>query len=142
MATPPKAASSKKPVTAAIETLAAEKPLADEAARVSVAGVSSTKPEKKSTLRGSVATPAKSEKAQKADKARKTKLVRDSFTIPKTEYVVLEALKQRAAKAGAPSKKSEVLRAGIKALANLPDEAFVAAMKAVPMVKTGRPAKN
>ena len=29
---------------------------------------------------------------RKADKAKKPKLVRDSFTIPKTEYAVLEAL--------------------------------------------------
>jgi hypothetical protein len=32
----------------------------------------------------------------KLEKTRKPKLVRDSFTIPKVEYVVLEALKQRA----------------------------------------------
>lgn len=82
------------------------------------------------------------DKAPKADKAKKPKLVRDSFTIPKTEYAVLEALKDRAAKSGAPSKKSEVLRAGIKALAGMPDAAFLAAMGAVPAIKTGRPAKD
>jgi hypothetical protein len=82
------------------------------------------------------------DKSPKTDKAKKPKLVRDSFTIPKTEYAVLEALKERAAKAGAPSKKSEVLRAGIKALAGLPDAAFLAAMGAVPSIKTGRPAKG
>jgi len=84
---------------------------------------------------------AKPAKAPKADKPKKPKLVRDSFTIPKAEYAVLEDLKARAAKAGAPSKKSEVLRAGIKALAALPDAAFAAAMAAVPALKTGRPAK-
>jgi Ca2+-dependent lipid-binding protein len=84
----------------------------------------------------------KADKADKADKARKPKLVRDSFTIPKTEYAVLDALKQRAAKAGAPAKKSELLRAGIKALAGLDDAAFAAALAAVPAVKTGRPAKS
>lgn len=80
--------------------------------------------------------------APKADKPKKPKLVRDSFTIPKAEYTVLEALKARALKAGAPAKKSEVLRAGIKALAGLSDAAFLAAMGAVPAVKTGRPAKD
>jgi hypothetical protein len=80
--------------------------------------------------------------AKKEAKEKKPKLVRDSFTIPKPEYAVLEALKQRAAQAGAPSKKSEVLRAGIKALAGLSDTAFLAAMKAVPSLKTGRPAKQ
>ena len=78
----------------------------------------------------------------KPAKPKKPKLVRDSFTIPKAEYTVLDTLKQRAAKAGLPAKKSEVLRAGIKALAALSDTAFAAAMAAVPTVKTGRPAKD
>ena len=80
-------------------------------------------------------------KAPKADKPKKPKLVRDSFTIPKAEYTVLEQLKQRAALAGTPAKKSELLRAGIKALAAMSDAAFGAALGAVPAVKTGRPAK-
>ena len=80
-------------------------------------------------------------KAPKAEKPKKPKLVRDSFTIPKTEYAVLEQLKQRAALAGTPAKKSELLRAGIKALAAMGDAAFGAALGAVPAVKTGRPAK-
>lgn len=81
-------------------------------------------------------------KLAKPEKPKKPKLVRDSFTIPKAEYTVLDTLKQRAAKAGLPAKKSEVLRAGIKALAALSDSAFAAAMAAVPAVKTGRPAKD
>lgn len=87
------------------------------------------------------ANAGKADKEAKADKAKKPKLVRDSFTIPKAEYAVLDALKERAAKAGAPSKKSELLRAGIKALAGMPDAAFLAAVGAVPAIKTGRPAK-
>jgi hypothetical protein len=84
---------------------------------------------------------AKAPKADKADKAKKPKLVRDSFTIPKNEYAVLEALKLRAAKLGRPAKKSEVLRAGVQALAAMGDAAFLATVGAVPTVKTGRPAK-
>ncbi len=80
-------------------------------------------------------------KAEKADKPKKPKLVRDSFTIPKPEYAVLDELKQRAARLGAPAKKSEVLRAGIKALAQMSDAAFKSAMAAVPAIKTGRPGK-
>jgi hypothetical protein len=75
-------------------------------------------------------------------KEKKPKLVRDSFTIPKYEYSVLDSLKQRAGKLGSPAKKSELLRAGIKALAAMADTAFLAALKAVPAVKTGRPAKD
>ena len=84
---------------------------------------------------------AKTAASVKPDKPRKDKLLRDSFTIPKSEFAVLDALKQRAAKAGRPAKKSEVLRAGVKALAAMADGAFLAALGAVPAIKTGRPTK-
>ncbi len=80
--------------------------------------------------------------ASKVDKPKKPKLVRDSFTIPKAEYTVLQQLKQRAVECGTPAKKSEVLRAGIKALAGMGDAAFLAALRCVPAIKTGRPAKG
>ena len=85
---------------------------------------------------------AKAAAAPKADKPKKPKLVRDSFTIPKAEYLVLEELKQRAARLGRPAKKSEVLRAGIKALSAMGDSVFLASLGAVPAIKTGRPAKD
>jgi len=93
------------------------------------------------TAASKAAGTANGAKPPKADKAKKPKLVRDSFTIPKTEYAVLEVLKARALKVGKPVKKSELLRAGIKALVALPDLAFVSALDAVPALKTGRPAK-
>lgn len=76
----------------------------------------------------------------KLEKTKKPKLVRDSFTIPKAEYMVLETLKQRATKLTRSVKKSELLRAGIKALAALSDAAFLTALAQVPAIKTGRPA--
>lgn len=78
----------------------------------------------------------------KEEKAKKPKLVRDSFTIPKPEYLVLEQLKQRATQLGAPIKKSELLRAGIKALAAMDSVDYLASLAAVPAIKTGRPAKS
>ena len=86
--------------------------------------------------------PARAASAAKADKPKKPKLVRDSFTIPKTEFTVLQELKQRAGKGGRAARKSEILRAGIKALAAMSDAAFAAALGAVPLIKTGRPAKE
>jgi hypothetical protein len=83
---------------------------------------------------------AKPIKPVKAEKPKKPKLVRDSFTIPKIEYVVLEALKLRAAKLTRAVKKSELLRAGIKALAAQSDAAFLSSLEKVPAIKTGRPA--
>lgn len=89
-----------------------------------------------------VFAPAKIEKVAKVDKAKKAKLVRDSFTIPKAEFLVLEELKQRATQLTRPAKKSELLRAGIKALAALSDAAFLTALEQVPAIKTGRPASS
>ena len=80
--------------------------------------------------------------ATKAAKAHKTKLVRDSFTIPKDEYQVLDALKARALGLEQHVRKSELLRAGIRALNAMNDRAFLAAIDAVPTLKTGRPKKG
>ena len=78
----------------------------------------------------------------KTEKVKKPKLVRDSFTIPKTEYAALDELKLRAAKLGHPVKKSELLRAGIKALVAQSDAALLATLATVPSIKTGRPKKD
>ena len=77
--------------------------------------------------------------AGKAAKVHKPKLVRDSFTMPKDEYQVIDALKRRALDLGRPVRKSELLRAGIRALAALNDRALLKAVDAVPTLKTGRP---
>lgn len=86
--------------------------------------------------------PTKEDKVAKEDKPRKPKLVRDSFTIPKNEYEVIDQLKTRAARLGRPTKKSELLRAGINLLAGLSDSSFSAALADVPALKTGRPSKG
>lgn len=78
----------------------------------------------------------------KADKSRKAKMVRDSFTMPKAEYASIDALKARAAQAGRPTKKSELLRSGVRLLESLGDAALLAALDALPAIKTGRPAKG
>ena len=82
---------------------------------------------------------AKPVKLAKPAKVKKPKLVRDSFTIPKDEYVVIDGLKIRAGKLGQAVKKSELLRAGVKALAAMSDIQFKAALSNVPTIKTGRP---
>ena len=78
----------------------------------------------------------------KPDKLKKTKMVRDSFTMPKAEFAVLDLLKSRATNLKTPTKKTELIRAGIKALAAMSDASFLAAVAAVPNLKTGRPAKS
>ena len=76
-------------------------------------------------------------KTEKPAKVKKPKLVRDRFTIPKAEYIALDELKTRANKLAHRVKKSELLRAGVKALAAMPDGAFLGALNAVPTIKTG-----
>jgi len=96
--------------------------------------------------KAAVAAPKPSVKAMPAVAATavevvkvKHKLVRDSFTIPKSEYAVLDELKQRAMRLTRPTKKGELLRAGIVALSAMTDAAFLAALGKVPSLKTGRP---
>lgn len=88
------------------------------------------------------ATPAAEAPAAVEAKPKKPKLVRDSFTVPKDEYAAIDALKLRAAQQGHEIKKSELLRAGLKLLNSLDDKQLLAALQAVPSIKTGRPAKT
>jgi hypothetical protein len=77
----------------------------------------------------------------KAKAPKKPKLVRDSFTMPKDEYLAIDNLKQRAQKLLRSAKKSELLRAGIMALSAMDDKGFAAIMAQVPALKTGRPGR-
>jgi hypothetical protein len=92
------------------------------------------------------AKPAKPPKAAAAAaaeaKAERVKLVRDSFTLPRSDVDLLVALKQRALKQRHEAKKSELVRAGLHALAALDDAGFLAALAAVPRLKTGRPERK
>lgn len=135
------------PVKAAAETASAKKPVAQKVAKK----VAKQAVVKQAVVKPVPASPqAKATKAVKAVKAKaasvaveakpiKVKLVRDSFTIPAGEYAQLAVLKQRALKAAHPAKKSELLRAGVRLLAALSDKDLLAALLAVPAIKTGRP---
>lgn len=75
-------------------------------------------------------------------KLDKKKMERDSFTMPKDEYVQFSVLKKRLEVLGQPAKKSELLRAGIKLLTNMTDAQLKEALLSVPIIKTGRPKKK
>ena len=85
---------------------------------------------------------AKDAKVALANKQKKQKLVRDSFSFPAHEHALLAEMKKRALKLGKEFKKSEILRAGIAHLSGLADAALVAMLSKVERVKTGRPAKK
>lgn len=136
-----KASVAKKP---AAKSPAAKKPAAKKPAAKKVGSAVTTKAvtktaAKKAPVKSAVTKTAQAVKTVKLAKVKKPKLVRDSFTIPKDEYVVIDALKTRAGKLGQAVKKSELLRAGVKALAAMSDIQFKAALSNVPTIKTGRP---
>ncbi|HEY3596230.1 MAG TPA: hypothetical protein VGL08_01750 [Paraburkholderia sp.] len=86
-----------------------------------------------------------SEKEMKEEKARrpkKDKVVRDSFTMPKSDYEKIAELKQRCLEAGVSVKKSELLRAGLDLLIASSAKRLVATIAELDAVKTGRPARS
>lgn len=85
---------------------------------------------------------ARTAKAGKPVKVKKPKLIRDSFTMPESEYALIAALKKRCLAAGVPAKKSEILRAAVANLAKLSDASVVSALRRLDVIKTGRPAKG
>ena len=140
-AEPVKAAKPSKPVTA---PKAPKAPKASKAAKPAKKAAAEKAPASKPAT---ATKPAKAVAAVKPTKAtepkgKKPKLVRDSFTIPKDEYAVLDTLKDRATALAHPVKKSELLRAGLHALAAMDDTALLAALGRLEPVKTGRPKKG
>lgn len=86
--------------------------------------------------------PAASAAEVKVKRVKKEKVVRDSFTMPKSDYEKIAALKQKCLDAGVSVKKSEILRAGLLLLESTTSKRLLAAISAVETVKTGRPAKS
>lgn len=85
--------------------------------------------------------PATAEKV-KTKRVKKDKVVRDSFTMPKTDYQRIALLKRKCLEAGVAVRKSELLRAGLQLLESAPQKRLLAAIAALETVKTGRPAKG
>jgi hypothetical protein len=71
----------------------------------------------------------------------KDKLVRDSFTMPRGDFELIALLKERALTFKRPTKKSELLRAGLQALAALNQKQLQTALDRLPLLKSGRPKK-
>ena len=80
-------------------------------------------------------------KTSKKDDKKNSKLIRDSFTMPRDEHAQIEQLKLTARTLGLEAKKSELLRAGIACLAGMSPAGLQAALAKLVTLKTGRPAK-
>ena len=85
--------------------------------------------------------PAPIPAAPEAKHKAKEKLVRDSFTMPRSDFDLIALLKERALTFKRPTKKSELLRAGLQALADLNQKQLQTALDRLPLLKSGRPKK-
>lgn len=72
----------------------------------------------------------------------RAKLIRDGFTMPADDCALITELKHRLHEVKREAKKSELLRAGLHALAQLDAPALAAALDRLTPVKTGRPPKK
>jgi len=87
------------------------------------------------------AVPA-AEKKKDKPKAKKQKLVRDSFTMPEAEYEALAEMKKTCIKAGVAVKKSELLRVAVSLLRKMDVAQIEQALGTLTPVKAGRPSKQ
>ena len=71
----------------------------------------------------------------------KEKLVRDSFTMPRADFALIHQLKERGLGFKRAIRKSELLRAGLQALAAMDDALLMALLDRLPALKAGRPRK-
>src|SRR4030067_3738864 len=96
-----------------------------------------TKPAAKSSVKVAPRPDAKKQK-----KEHKKKGGRDRFTMPQSEYQKIAEIKAICLKASMHVKKSEVLRAGLKALAGLNATQLKRALSELEKINTGRPKKQ
>ena len=134
-----KAASTKK--VAAVKKAPTPKPAtaaAGDATKKSTVTAKAPAAEKVDTAK---AASAKSKDVAPKDDKKKKKVVRDSFTMPESDYQKIAELKRKCMSAGISAKKSELLRAGLQALSAMPIKRLIEVVAAVENLKTGRPGK-
>ncbi len=85
---------------------------------------------------------AKPVKVANEKKIKKQNVVRDSFTMPQSEYRKISEIKALCLKADLQVKKSEVLRAGLKALCAMDETQLKNTLNGLDKIKTGRPNKQ
>lgn len=76
------------------------------------------------------------------EKFKKPKLVRDSFTMPESEYAVLSAVKKACLSAGVEVKKSQLLRIGLLLLSQTDLAKLKMLIAGLAPLKAGRPKKD
>ncbi len=109
-----------------------------------IAVASPSEPATKAATQAKSAKPTKPSQpaTAKPDEKVRTKLIRDSFTMPREDFDLIAQLKARALDFKRPTKKSELLRAGLQALAAYDDARLQSALQGLRVLKTGRPKKK
>ncbi|WP_082584036.1 hypothetical protein [Noviherbaspirillum sp. Root189] len=120
--------------------VASSAPLTKPVAEVQEMAPKDAKAEKKRT--GKVAREEGAKPGETREKTKKTKLVRDSFTMPEAEYAVLGDVKKTCLKAGIAVKKSELLRVGVALIRQLDTAKLKEELDRLPVLKAGRPKKS
>lgn len=112
------------------------------AAKTAVVKKAAVRSSVKAAVAKAVAPAVKPPAAAVKEKAKKAKLVRDSFTMPEVEYAVLGKVKKASLKAGFNVKKSELLRIGVALVDQLSVAQLQAALAGLMPLKAGRPKKD
>jgi hypothetical protein len=73
------------------------------------------------------------------EQPKKERVIRDSFTLPSGDYDLIAAIRQRCLGSAVNVTKSEVVRAGLHALMEMPEEDLLRLIGNLEKVKTGRP---
>lgn len=132
----PKTSTSAAKAAAKLTLKPAVKPAAKRPAKAPEKAAAKPAADQEATKKSDVA------KTDKKTKPKKSKQIRDSFTMPEPEYNLIAAVKKRCIAKGMAVKKSEVLRAAIISFAAQSDATVSAALLALEVIKTGRPPKG
>lgn len=89
-----------------------------------------------------ISSPDLKKSAKPSKKSGKKKVVRDSFTMPQSEYLKIGEIKAICLRSSMHVKKSEVLRAGLKVLSKLNATQLKRELNNLEKIKTGRPKKH
>jgi hypothetical protein len=98
-------------------------------------------PRRTATTKTAVAVSEKKVKKEKKIDS-KIKVVRDSFTMPQSDYDLIAEIKQKMLKTGLHVKKSELLRAGLHVLSKQTAAQLKQTVASLEKIKTGRPKKT
>jgi len=77
-----------------------------------------------------------------ATKTKPEKVIRDAFTFPESDHKLIGDLKKNGLKLELQLNKSEIVRAGLHVLSELPKDKLKAVFADIEKIKTGRPSKK